>query len=91
MKPAARESAPATRATPDPARSTGASDRLRHIICVRCYPAFDGARVAPQDAVCICGKPVRAGDRRPEGGAMPCVVCDELRGHHDSERHATEG
>ncbi len=80
---------PATKATADPLPSTGEGDRLAHIICVRCYPAFDGAREAPQDAVCICGKPVKAGDRRPEGSATRCVVCRELRGHHERERHAT--
>ncbi len=90
MKPAVKEPAPTRAAVTDAVRSTGDGARLRHIICVRCFPSFDGASEAPHDAVCICGKPVRAGDRRPEGSAMPCVVCNELRGHHESERHAVK-
>lgn len=89
MDPSASETVPTTTATTDPVPSSGDGDRLRHIICVRCFPAFDGAREAPQDAVCICGKPVRAGDRRPPGGAMECILCNELRGHHNRERHST--
>ena len=72
----------------EPIRSTGDGDRLRHIICVRCFPAFDGTREAPHDAVCICGKPVRAGEQRPTGNTMDCVMCNESRGHHDRERHS---
>lgn len=57
---------------------------------VRCFPAFDGAGEAPHDAVCICGKPVRAGECRPEDNAMECLMCNDLRGHHERQRHPVE-
>jgi hypothetical protein len=81
--PAPTTTAPVVEATP----SIGEGDHLRHIICVRCFPAFDGALEAPHDAVCICGKPVRAGERRPDGNAMECFLCNELRSHHDRDGH----
>ena len=69
--------------------TTEGGDRLRHIICIVCYPAFAGAGEAPSDAVCICGRPVRRGDRRNPADAVQCVMCNELRGHHDRTTHPT--
>ncbi len=69
-------------------RTADGDDRLRHIICILCYPAFDGTREAPADAVCICGRPVRRGDRRNPADTVQCVMCNELRGHHDRTMHA---
>jgi len=63
-------------------------DHLRHIICVACYPAFEGSREAPHDAVCICGKPVRKGDRRNPTDTAQCILCNELWNHHSSTVHA---
>lgn len=61
-------------------------DHLRHIICITCYPAFDGAREAPHDAVCVCGKRIHQGDRRNPTGAH-CVLCDELWRYHNDTAH----
>ena len=58
------------------------SDHLRHIICVVCHPAFDGALEAPHDAACICGRPVRKGDRRNPTDTAQCILCNELWNHH---------
>jgi hypothetical protein len=62
-------------------------DHLRHIICIACYPAFDGTREAPQDAVCVCGKQIRKGDRRNPAATAHCILCDELWQHHTSTAH----
>jgi hypothetical protein len=62
-------------------------DHLRHIICVTCYPAFDGAPEAPQDAVCVCGKRIRRGDKRKPAGTAHCILCDELWAHHSESAH----
>lgn len=61
------------------------ADNFRHIVCFLCYPAFATTRVAPHDAECICGKPVRAGDVPGPGTAPECVLCNEMtQGHHDA-------
>ena len=62
------------------------ADHLRHIICVLCYPAFDGATVAPHDAQCVCGKMLRKGDR-PSPKAAHCILCDELWEPHSAATH----
>jgi hypothetical protein len=62
-------------------------EHLRHILCTTCYPAFEGAREAPQDAVCVCGKRIRAGDRRNSRGNAHCVLCDGLWPHHNATAH----
>ncbi|TDT97934.1 hypothetical protein EDD99_6138 [Streptomyces sp. 846.5] len=66
---------------------TDSADRLRHIICTICYPAFAGTREAPHDAVCVCGRPVRKGDPRSPQNAMQCILCDELLNHHNTTFH----
>ncbi|MFC1411807.1 hypothetical protein ACEZCY_21360 [Streptacidiphilus sp. N1-12] len=68
-------------------QSTDPGDRLRHIICTTCFPAFAGTREAPHDAVCVCGKPVRKGDPRSPQNAMQCILCNELLGHHEATAH----
>jgi hypothetical protein len=90
----AHASAPAPgRERVDPAESAAdakskGDDRLRHIICIVCYPAFDGALEAPHDAECVCGRPVRAGDRRNPAATAQCVLCDGLWAHHAATVHA---
>jgi hypothetical protein len=80
-------SSTATETAPREARPDSGGDGLRHIICVECYPAFDGALEAPQDAVCICGHRIREGDPRPPGDAPQCILCNELRTHHNATVH----
>jgi len=63
-------------------------DHLRHIICTTCFPAFVGTRDAPQDALCICGKPILKGDTAGPSTAQQCIVCDELADHHFETMHA---
>ena len=63
------------------------SDRLSHLVCFLCYPAFDGALNAPHDAACLCGKPVRRGEVPGEPGAPACVVCDQLWIDHRTLKH----
>jgi hypothetical protein len=65
-------------------------DHLRHIICLICYPAFDQALEAPHDATCLCGKLLRAGEKRGDRDAAQCILCDELREHHYSTAHPHE-
>jgi hypothetical protein len=78
-----------TRTRPDVADSEGdAADHLRHIICVDCYPAFQGSLEAPHDAVCICGKPVLKGDKPKPSRAPQCILCNELRDHHSATLHS---
>ena len=62
-------------------------DHLRHIICMTCNPAFDGAREAPHDAVCVCGKRIRKGERRNPARAAHCILCDDLWPHHNATAH----
>jgi len=62
-------------------------DRLSHLVCFLCYPAFDGALKAPHDALCLCGKPVHRGEMPGKPGAPPCVVCDELWVDHRALTH----
>ncbi|WP_152626234.1 hypothetical protein [Streptacidiphilus carbonis] len=88
IEPSTAAADPTTAAAAKPEASTGDGDQLRHIICVRCFPAFDGVLRAPHDAVCICGKPVRMGERRPGGDVMHCILCDELRDYHNREKHS---
>lgn len=76
---------------PDIAESgEAADDHLRHIVCVVCYPAFRGAEWAPHDAVCICGKLLRKGDRPGGADAPECILCNELRDHHYATLHPQE-
>lgn len=65
-----------------------AGDRLSHIVCFLCYPAFDGALKAPHDASCLCGKPVHRGEVPGKPDAQPCVVCRELWFDHRALTHA---
>jgi hypothetical protein len=65
-------------------------DNLRHIVCVLCYPAFRGTRQAPHDAVCVCGKPLRAGDIPNPSTSAQCILCDELWDHHCDTLHPDE-
>jgi len=66
----------------------GAGDRLSHLVCFLCYPAFDGAVKAPHDAVCLCGKPVHRGEAPGKPDAPPCIVCNELWRDHRALTHA---
>lgn len=63
-------------------------DRLSHLVCFLCYPAFDGALKAPHDATCLCGKLVRRGESPGKPGAQPCIVCDELWVDHRALTHS---
>jgi len=65
--------------------STG--DKLSHLVCFLCYPAFEGALKAPHDASCLCGKPVRRGEPPGDPGAPACVVCDQLWIDHRALTH----
>lgn len=71
----------------DKARDS-AGDKLSHLVCFLCYPAFDGALKAPHDAECLCGKPVRRGEVPGAPGAPACVVCDQLWIDHRALTHA---
>lgn len=62
-------------------------NNFRHIVCVLCYPAFRGTRQAPQDAVCICGKRLRAGDNPAPASAPQCILCNELADNHFAVAH----
>ncbi|HWG22508.1 hypothetical protein [Actinospica sp.] len=64
------------------------ADNFRHIVCFLCYPAFATTRVAPHDAECICGKPVRTGDIPGPSTAPECVLCNEMAEGHRSATHA---
>ena len=61
---------------------------FRHIVCVLCYPEFVGTRQAPHDAVCICGKRVRAGDAPGPSTAPQCILCNEMLGGHFAVAHS---
>ncbi|HET9172935.1 MAG TPA: hypothetical protein VFN97_26140 [Actinospica sp.] len=63
-------------------------DGLRHIVCYLCYPAFAEQKVAPHDAECVCGKPLRAGDSPGPDTAPDCVLCDEMADPHYRRLHA---
>lgn len=65
-----------------------AGDRLSHLVCFLCYPAFEGALKAPHDALCLCGRQVRRGESPGKPGAQPCVVCDELWVDHRALTHS---
>jgi hypothetical protein len=65
----------------------GTGDRLSHLVCFLCFPAFDGALKAPHDASCLCGKPVRRGEVPGEPGSQACVVCDQLWIDHRALTH----
>ena len=81
------EAAPTVRPVPgDTKKEDG--DRLQHIVCMICYPAFEQALQAPHDAVCICGKQLRKGDMRGARDAPQCIICNELRDHHYATVHA---
>jgi hypothetical protein len=75
---------------PRPTDSERGDDKLRHIICMACYPAFEGTREAPHDAVCICGKLIRKGDSAGPDSAQQCIVCNALRERHFETRHGDE-
>ena len=72
------------------ARSDSAGDGLRHIICFLCYPSFESQPVAPHDAECICGRPVRKGDPPAPSAAPQCVLCDEMADGHYRRLHERE-
>ena len=63
------------------------ADNFRHIVCFLCYPAFATTRVAPHDAECICGKPVKAGDIPGPSTAPECVLCNEMAEGHRRAAH----
>ncbi|WP_034262693.1 hypothetical protein [Actinospica robiniae] len=62
-------------------------DNYRHIICFLCYPAFEIELLAPHDAECICGKPVRSGDAPAPRSAPQCALCDAMAEDHYRVRH----
>jgi hypothetical protein len=64
------------------------ADHFRHIVCFLCYPAFATSRVAPHDAECICGKPVKAGDSPGPPNAPECVLCNEMADGHYRKAHS---
>jgi hypothetical protein len=65
------------------------ADNFSHIVCYLCYPAFAKAEsVAPYDAQCICGKPVRAGDTPGPENAPACILCTEMAEGHYRKAHA---
>ncbi|QMU70530.1 hypothetical protein [Streptacidiphilus sp. P02-A3a] len=68
-------------------RRSDPDDHLRHIVCMTCYPEFEGTQEAPRDAVCVCGKRIRKGDRRNRAGRAHCILCDELWAHHNATAH----
>lgn len=78
--------APGVKPVPDDTKDDG-GDRLQHIVCMLCYPAFDQALRAPHDAVCLCGKQLRKGDMRGARDAPQCILCNELRDHHYTTVH----
>jgi len=63
-------------------------DNFRHIVCFICFPDFATTRVAPHDAECICGKPVRAGDIPGPSTAPECVLCNEMAQDHRRSAHS---
>jgi hypothetical protein len=73
---------------PEVDKLANSGDRLGHLVCFLCYPAFDGALKAPHDAVCLCGKPVRRGETPGSPGAQLCVVCGELWLDHRALMHS---
>jgi hypothetical protein len=64
------------------------ADHFRHIVCFLCFPAFATTRVAPHDATCICGKPVKAGDSPGPENAPECVLCNEMADGHYRKAHS---
>jgi len=64
------------------------ADNFRHIVCFLCYPEFATMRVAPHDAQCICGKPVKAGDSPGPSTAPECVLCNEMAASHRRSAHS---
>jgi hypothetical protein len=64
------------------------ADHFSHIVCFLCYPEFAEKSVAPHDAQCICGKPVRAGDTPGPSNAPSCVLCNEMANGHYRKKHA---
>ncbi len=81
----AAPTAPSSR--PDLRADDEDGDHLRHIVCLLCYPAFDQALEAPHDAVCLCGKLLREGEKRGDRNAPQCILCDELREFHYTTAH----
>lgn len=71
----------------DTAERDTIGDNYRHIICFLCYPAFETELLAPHDAECICGKPVRAGDAPTPRNAPQCALCDAMAEDHYRFRH----
>ena len=64
------------------------ADHFLHIVCFLCFPAFAEKSVAPHDAECICGKPLRAGDTPGPAAAPECVLCTEMAEGHYRRAHA---
>jgi hypothetical protein len=71
-------------------REDSIADNFRHIVCFLCYPAFATTRVAPHDAECICGKPVKAGDVPGPSTAPQCILCNEMVEGHRRSVHPNE-
>jgi hypothetical protein len=65
-------------------------DHFRHIICVLCYPEFEGTRQAPHDAVCICGKRLAKGASPAPVAAPQCILCNEMYDHHFAVAHGKD-
>lgn len=65
-------------------------EHFRHIVCVLCHPEFEGTRVAPHDAVCICGKRLLKGDKPGPASAPQCILCNEMWDHHLSVAHGRD-
>ena len=63
------------------------ADHFSHIVCYLCFPAFATESVAPHDAQCICGKPVRAGDTPGPANAPECILCTEMAEGHYRKTH----
>jgi hypothetical protein len=63
------------------------AENVRHIVCPVCYPAFSVWRVAPHDAECICGKPVKKGDFPAPDSAPDCGMCKGMSGAHYRSAH----
>ena len=62
-------------------------DHFRHIICVRCHPAFENVRAAPHDAHFICGRLIRRGQAPSPPSFPQCILCNEMWEEHRATAH----
>ena len=83
-----REEDTGTEADPIHDDEDAIADHFRHIVCFLCYPAFATTHVAPHDAECICGKPVKTGDAPAPETAPECVLCNEMADGHYRKVHS---